>query len=77
MSVRKFFFWFHLVCGVIAGSIILIMSVTGVLLAYERQMLAWADRSSYHVEPPARDAQPLPVEEAISLRRSTISTRAI
>ena len=44
-------FWLHLVCGVAAGVVILIMSVTGVLLAYQRQITAWADTRGYHVEP--------------------------
>ena len=44
MSFRSFIFWPHLVCGVAAGVIILIMSATGVLLTYEKQMVAWADK---------------------------------
>ena len=44
---RKTIFWTHLVCGVAAGLVVLMMSVTGVLLTYERQMLAWADRAHY------------------------------
>ncbi len=43
MSARKVVFWMHLVAGVVAGAVVLVMSVTGVLLAYERQMTAWAD----------------------------------
>ena len=43
MSIRSFIFWPHLVCGVLAGVVILIMSATGVLLTYEKQMIAWAD----------------------------------
>lgn len=43
---RKVLFWIHLAAGVVAGVIILIMSVTGVLLAYERQMLAGAENFS-------------------------------
>src|SRR5690606_1179664 len=49
---RKTVFWIHLVCGVAAGLVILMMSVTGVLLTYERQMLEWADRD-LHAEPAA------------------------
>jgi uncharacterized iron-regulated membrane protein len=41
---RKILFWTHLLTGVIAGLVILIMSVTGVLLTYEKQIVAWADR---------------------------------
>ena len=42
--MRKLFFWTHLAFGLSAGIVILIMSVTGVLLTYERQMIEWADR---------------------------------
>ena len=37
-------FWTHLICGVAIGLVVLMMSVTGVILTYERQMLAWAER---------------------------------
>lgn len=48
--VRKTIFWIHLICGVTAGLVILMMSVTGVLLTYERQILDVAGPS---VEVPA------------------------
>jgi uncharacterized iron-regulated membrane protein len=44
---RKILFWSHLACGVTAGLVILMMSFTGVLLTYERQILAWVERSDY------------------------------
>jgi uncharacterized iron-regulated membrane protein len=40
----------HLACGLSAGVVILIMSVTGVLLTYQKQMTEWADRQ-YWVAP--------------------------
>ncbi len=43
MSIRSVFFWAHLSAGVVAGLVILMMSVTGVLLTYERQMIASAE----------------------------------
>ena len=43
--IRKTIFWIHLACGVLAGLVILMMSVTGMLLTYERQILAWSDRA--------------------------------
>ncbi len=52
MPVRKLIFWTHLTAGVVVGLVILLMSVTGVLLTYEKQMLAWAD-SGYRVAPQA------------------------
>jgi uncharacterized iron-regulated membrane protein len=55
--VRSTIFWIHLVCGVATGLVVLMMSVTGVLLTYERQMLAWADRAHYADPPPGAGRQ--------------------
>src|SRR5690242_7247414 len=44
---RTVLFWCHLAAGVIAGVVILIMCVTGALLAFEKQLVAWADTRHY------------------------------
>jgi uncharacterized iron-regulated membrane protein len=44
MKPRTLLFWMHLAAGVTAGLVILIMSATGVLLMYERQLIEWSDR---------------------------------
>jgi uncharacterized iron-regulated membrane protein len=49
---RRILFWMHLSAGVSAGLLILLMSVTGVLLAYERQIIA-AGQQANRVELPA------------------------
>jgi uncharacterized iron-regulated membrane protein len=36
---RTLLFWLHLTAGVLAGTIVLIMSITGVALTYEKQVL--------------------------------------
>jgi uncharacterized iron-regulated membrane protein len=61
-SFRKAIFWCHLAAGVFAGLVVLIMSVTGVLLTYEKQIIAWADTRNYQVTPPAPGASRLSVE---------------
>ncbi|MEO8307791.1 MAG: PepSY-associated TM helix domain-containing protein [Pseudomonadota bacterium] len=38
-TFRRMLFWTHLGCGVTAGVLIVLMSVTGVLLTYERQIV--------------------------------------
>lgn len=58
---RKILFWCHLVTGVCVALVVLIMSVTGVLLTYEKQMLAWADARAVQVPAPAAGTQRLPV----------------
>jgi hypothetical protein len=57
-------FWLHLATGLIAGSIVLVMSVTGVLLMYEQQILRWADRD-LRLAPPAPGAARLSVERLL------------
>lgn len=42
-SLRKVIFWSHLAVGAVAGVVILIMSVTGVLLTYQKQIQTYAD----------------------------------
>jgi uncharacterized iron-regulated membrane protein len=57
---RTILFWMHLACGAAAGVVILIMSVTGVALTYEKQMLEWADRRAWTApsSPGARQLSP-------------------
>jgi uncharacterized iron-regulated membrane protein len=50
--MRKLFFWIHLTAGVVAGLVILVMSVTGALLAFEPQVTRFAERGQRTVEPP-------------------------
>ncbi|HEX5047882.1 MAG TPA: PepSY-associated TM helix domain-containing protein [Gammaproteobacteria bacterium] len=57
--LRKTVFWIHLACGVAAGLVVLMMSVTGVLLTYQRQILAWVDRAHYAEPAPGAPRQPL------------------
>ena len=56
---RTVLFWAHLAAGTVAGIVILIMSVTGVALTYEKQMLEWADRQAW-TAPPAPGAHLAP-----------------
>ena len=44
--VRKFIFWLHLVCGVVAGISIGIMCLTGTILAFEKELAAWDEREA-------------------------------
>ncbi|MCC7342727.1 MAG: PepSY domain-containing protein [Bryobacterales bacterium] len=62
---RKILFWSHLITGAIAGIVILIMSVTGVLLTYEKQMITWSDRD-YRVAVPAEGVGPMPAGALLS-----------
>jgi len=69
MKLRTLIFWPHLCAGVTAGIVILVMSVTGVLLTYERQLIAWSD-SQYRSTVPAQGGDRLPVETLLQTIRS-------
>lgn len=58
---RKVLFWCHLTVGVIGGLVIFIMSATGALLTYERQIIAWVDTRNYQTAPPSAGAEKLPI----------------
>ncbi len=64
MSLRKLLFWVHLGAGLTAGIVIAIMSITGVAIAFEEEILAWVDREVSRIETPApAGAAPLTVTE--------------
>jgi uncharacterized iron-regulated membrane protein len=64
-TFRSILFWMHLAAGAFAGVVVLIMSVTGVALTYEKQMLEWADRNAWAAPSPA-DATPLSPETLLA-----------
>ncbi|HEV2707840.1 MAG TPA: PepSY-associated TM helix domain-containing protein [Pyrinomonadaceae bacterium] len=70
-QLRRVIFWCHLLAGTLAGIVIFLMSITGVLLAYEKQISYWADTRDYHIAPPSSDARRLPLETLLARVRET------
>ena len=68
MTLRTLIFWPHLIAGVLAGAVILLMSVTGVVLTYEPQLVAWSDHEFRSV-PPADGGPRLSVEALLTIVR--------
>ena len=66
-TFRKLLFWGHLVAGCFAGLVILLMSLTGVILTYERQILSWVERGEFSVSP---GTTRLPVEQLLAAAAS-------
>ncbi len=62
---RSVLFWTHLAAGLVCGVIIFIMSFTGVVLAFESELVAWAERDARQVEVPA-SAQRLSADELLA-----------
>jgi uncharacterized iron-regulated membrane protein len=59
LTLRRVLFWMHLAAGSVAGLVILVMSVTGVLLMYEKQLVAWADDAPRSAAPAGAERLPL------------------
>jgi len=63
--LRSLLFWMHLTAGVVGGLVILIMSATGVLLAFKPQIQRFVDRDVRVVSPPPQGARRLGVQGLI------------
>ncbi len=70
VALRTVLFWAHLSTGVTAGLVILLMSATGVLLTYQRQLIAWSDRVPL-ARPPSTGAAPLAMDELLARLAAT------
>lgn len=52
-AFRKILFWLHLSAGVVGGIVIFIMSVTGALLSFEKNITEYFERDMHYVAPAA------------------------
>ena len=67
--IRKVIFWLHLAAGVMAGVVIGIMSLTGVALAFEKEIIAWSERDARKVAAPSPGAERLRVDDLLARLR--------
>lgn len=65
MTFRKAVFWLHLATGLGAGLVIAVLCFTGASLAFEKQIVAWAERDARQVTRPAAGIPRLPLEELL------------
>jgi uncharacterized iron-regulated membrane protein len=73
---RKTIFWLHLGTGVVVGLVVAMMSFTGVLLTYERQLIEWADSKEWPEH--QAGAERLSIEEiAASAAEAGVNARRI
>jgi uncharacterized iron-regulated membrane protein len=72
MKLRKLIFWLHLSAGVVAGSVVFVMSITGVLLAFERQIMTFAERHIHTVQRPVPDAPRLGLDVVVAKARTAV-----
>jgi uncharacterized iron-regulated membrane protein len=73
---RSALFWSHLTAGAAAGLVVLIMSVTGVALAYQRQLLEWSARR-HLVSASADESARLPLDSLLAVARAAAPERRV
>ena len=77
MTLRKVLFWLHLAAGVVAGIVIAILCFTGAALAFETELVEWAERDARRVARPSEASQPLPLDDLIARARTAAGGAAV
>ena len=72
MTFRKALFWMHLVAGVVAGTVILVMCVTGTLLTLQQSVLRFIERDQRFVSLPEAGAARLDVDTLLAQVRLSV-----
>lgn len=75
-AVRPVVFWCHLATGATIGVVVLIMSATGVALAYQRQLLEWS-ASRHRVSPPLAGTNRLALDTLVARAHPAPAERRI
>jgi uncharacterized iron-regulated membrane protein len=70
--LRTIIFWIHLPVGLLAGLIVAVMSATGVALAFQPQILEWAERDGRVIAPPPAGATRLGVDQLVARYRAAL-----
>ncbi|TMM45403.1 PepSY-associated TM helix domain-containing protein [Colwellia ponticola] len=76
MNLRKTFFWLHLLLGCSAAIFIFLMSITGVALTYERQLIKAAERADY-AAPVTSNTQTLPLSDILAIARGYSTKQSV
>jgi len=69
MNFRQIIFWGHLMSGLLIGSVLLVMAVTGALLAFEPQIVPFAEKNVREVRAPADGTERLSLNTLLAKAR--------
>jgi uncharacterized iron-regulated membrane protein len=62
-ALRSVLFWLHLTAGVACGVVIALLCLTGTALAFEKELIAWAERDARRIEVPVQNGPRLAMDE--------------
>ena len=74
-ALRRVLFWCHLAAGALAGVVILVLCVTGVLLAFQPQVLAFRRARGARRRLPPRPRRGFPAARSSCLASRSVSRR--
>lgn len=77
MKFRDVLFWMHLIVAVVVGIVVLVMSVTGAILAFRPQILDAVERDVRQVAVPMQDVPRLSLQEIISKTRESFGEKKL
>ena len=66
MKLRRAMFLLHLTAGCLVGIVVFFLAATGFLLAWQKPVTAWAERS-YNTPPPEGTTVPLPLDRLVDI----------
>ena len=66
VQFRKIIFWCHLVVALLAMPVVVIMSATGVVLTYQRQIQDWADTRGFERSTSPEGTEEIALEERLT-----------
>lgn len=72
LPFRKIIFWTHLITGLTIGLVILNMAVTGMIMAFEPQILDWVESDRRVVAVPAEKTQRLSLDQIAARAKETV-----
>ncbi|MBL9135390.1 MAG: PepSY domain-containing protein [Verrucomicrobiales bacterium] len=75
-TFRRALFWLHMVIGLLTGGVIAITVFTGACLAFEKQVLAWAEREVRRVTPPDSSVAGWDLDQLVAKARELASGAA-
>lgn len=65
MKLRRIIFWIHLIVGASVGSVILLLSATGMFLAFQPQLLSLAESNVRTVYSPSAETNRLSLDDLV------------